>query len=49
MQSAGHIEPAQLLRFFAVIEPELYRFPAIDTAAFRREVEAFAARATQGD
>lgn len=30
-------------------EPELYRFPAIDTAAFRREVEAFTARATKGD
>jgi hypothetical protein len=30
-------------RSFAAIEPELYRFPAIDPASFRRAVEAVAA------
>ncbi len=40
---AGLVEPAQLLEVFAQIEPELYRFPAIDPATFRRSVEeAFA-------
>jgi len=40
---AGLVEPAQALDLFARIEPELYRFPAIDRAAFRRSVEeAFA-------
>ncbi len=36
---AGLVEPAQLLEVFAQIEPELYRFPAIDPATFRRSVE----------
>jgi hypothetical protein len=49
MHRAGHIEPAALLRLYDAIEAELYRFPAIDPPAFRREVEAFATRATQGD
>ena len=40
---AGLVEPAQLLEVFGQIEPELYRFPAIDPATFRRSVEeAFA-------
>ena len=40
---AGLVEPAQALDLFTEIEPELYRFPAIDRAAFRRSVEeAFA-------
>jgi hypothetical protein len=40
---AGLVEPAQALDFFEEIEPELYRFPAIDRVAFRRSVEeAFA-------
>jgi len=33
------IETAELRRLFAAIEPELFRYPAIDTAAFRRKVE----------
>jgi Nucleotidyltransferase of unknown function (DUF6036) len=40
---AGLVEPAQALDLFVEIEPELYRFPAIDPAAFKRSVEeAFA-------
>lgn len=33
----------QLLESFLAIEPELYRFPAIDPASFRKAVEAVAA------
>lgn len=33
------VEPAMALEYFAQIEPQLYRFPAIDRASFRRAVE----------
>ena len=33
------IEPVELKRLFETILPELYRYPAIDPAAFRRAVE----------
>lgn len=33
------VEPSRLLELFEAIEPELYRYPAIDPAAFRRAVE----------
>lgn len=36
----GLVDSARLLDYFAAIEPELYRFPAIDPASFRRAVEA---------
>ena len=37
------VDPALALSFFAQIEPELFRFPAIDPVGFRRRVdEAFA-------
>lgn len=36
----GHVEPGRLLELFAEIEPELFRFPAIDPARFRAAVEA---------
>lgn len=39
MLRLGLVEPGELKRFFGLIEPELYRYPAIDPAAFRREVE----------
>lgn len=32
------IKPARLLAFFDLIEPQLYRYPAIDAASFRRAV-----------
>jgi hypothetical protein len=34
------IEPAAALAYFEQIEPELYRFPAVDPRAFRKRVEA---------
>ena len=39
------VDPAHALEYFARMEPELYRFPAIDPPSFRRAVEeAFAER-----
>jgi len=35
----GLVERARLLEYFASMEPDLYRFPAIDPATFRRAVE----------
>lgn len=40
MKRLGLVEPARLRELFAEIEPELYRFPAIDPARFRTSVEA---------
>jgi hypothetical protein len=46
MLGRGLVEPARALEYFAAIEPELYRFPALDPPAFRRAVEsAFRPRA----
>ncbi len=39
MLNLGLMEPAKLLEYFVRIEPDLYRFPAIDPASFRRRVE----------
>jgi hypothetical protein len=36
------VDPERLLELFVEIEPELYRFPAIDAARFRAAVEASA-------
>jgi hypothetical protein len=36
----GLVDPAKLRELFAAIEPELYRFPAVDAAAFREDLEA---------
>jgi hypothetical protein len=33
------VEPAQARAYFDEIEPQLYRFPAVDARAFRRRVE----------
>ncbi|HEY3306059.1 MAG TPA: DUF6036 family nucleotidyltransferase [Candidatus Binatia bacterium] len=35
----GLIEPVELRKLFEAIEPQLYRYPAIDAPAFRRAVE----------
>jgi hypothetical protein len=40
MADHGLIAPSRLLVFFGEIEPELYRYPAIDPPSFRRSVEA---------
>jgi hypothetical protein len=45
MVAAGLVEPAKLLRFYELIEPELYRYPAINAPVFRRSVETYVQRA----
>ena len=40
MIESGLVEPARLRELYETIEPELYRYPAIDPAAFRRKVKA---------
>jgi hypothetical protein len=39
MIARGLVNPAEALIQFEAIEPELYRFPAIDPASFRKAVE----------
>jgi hypothetical protein len=39
MIAAGLVNPADALIQFEAIEPELYRFPAIDPASFRKAIE----------
>lgn len=39
MLSRGLIEPEAIRQHFADIEPELYRYPAIDPQSFRRSVQ----------
>ena len=41
MRDRQLIETASLERLLAAIEPELFRYPAIDPGAFRARVEAF--------
>jgi uncharacterized nucleotidyltransferase DUF6036 len=43
MHARGLIDPDTLLRMFASIEPQLYRYPAIDARTFRAAVERTAA------
>ena len=40
MIAARLVEPGQALAAFAEIEPQLYRFPAVDPAGFRSRVES---------
>lgn len=39
MIAGGLVDPAEARRQFEAVEPELYRFPAIDPASFRKAVE----------
>ncbi len=41
MVGAGMVKPDCALDYFRRVEPELYRFPAIDAPSFRATVEAF--------
>jgi hypothetical protein len=41
MLARGLVDPGRLRRAFEEIEPQLYRFPALDPADFRRRVEDF--------
>jgi hypothetical protein len=38
MIARGLVEPARALEYFARLEPDLYRFPAIDVPTFRQAV-----------
>jgi hypothetical protein len=40
MLGSGMVEPDRALEYYARIEPELYRFPAIDPPSFRGAIEA---------
>jgi hypothetical protein len=44
MHARGLIDPARLREFFVGIEPQLYRYPAIDPRAFRAAVDEWATR-----
>lgn len=44
MIASGLVDPADVLSQFESIEPDLYRFPAIDPASFRKAVETVLAR-----
>jgi hypothetical protein len=44
MRSSGLIEPVRLRELLEEIEPQLYRYPAIDPTAFRRKLDAALAR-----
>ncbi len=41
MFAAGLIQAGRLLELFNLIEPELFRFPAVDPVSFRQDVESF--------
>jgi uncharacterized nucleotidyltransferase DUF6036 len=41
MMSEGLVEPARLRELFDAIEPDLYRYPAVDRPSFRRALEVF--------
>ncbi len=38
MLASGRVEPQRLLDLFEQIEPQLYRYPSVDAASFRRAV-----------
>lgn len=40
MLGAGLVEPEKLRELFAAIEPDLFRFPAVDAQVFRDKLEA---------
>jgi hypothetical protein len=40
MLDRGLVEPERLRELYEAIEPELYRYPAIDPTAFRRKLSA---------
>jgi hypothetical protein len=39
MIERGLIVPARAIEYFGRIEPELYRFPAVDPPSFRKAVQ----------
>jgi hypothetical protein len=47
MIETGLVEPERLLQLFGDIEPQLFRYPAIDPSTFRRAVEDIVNESTQ--
>jgi hypothetical protein len=43
MVDSGQVDPERLLELFEAIEPELFRFPAVDPKSLRTAVESLAA------
>ena len=39
MLESGLVEPARLRELYEAIEPELYRYPAIDPSVFRQKLD----------
>ena len=39
MARRGLVEPARAWQYFQAIEPDLYRFPAVDARSFRQAME----------
>jgi hypothetical protein len=44
MIARGFVDPGKVMELFEAIEGELYRFPSIDPASFRRRVDEFLKR-----
>jgi hypothetical protein len=42
------VEPSRLLALFSQIEDQIYRYPALDAASFRRAVETIVEASSQG-
>ena len=42
MRQAGLIDPAKLVELYEIIEPQLFRYPALDPRSFRAAVQRFA-------
>ena len=40
MLATGLVEPERLRQLYEAIEPDLYRYPALDASAFRRKLDA---------
>lgn len=49
MVDSGQVEPAKLRELFEAIEPELYRFPAVDPASLRNTVQSLEDLDARGD
>jgi hypothetical protein len=44
MVESGRVDPETLRELYEGIEPELYRFPAVDPATLRAAIESLIAR-----
>lgn len=39
MIRSGLVEPRRLAEYFSAVEPQLFRYPAVDPASLRRRIE----------